>query len=182
MIGDPRDVWAYRFAIGALGLALVVVITGAIVLAALDGPSVAISSKTQPTPHNGLATKTDPGSRAVSIGPNVSITVTDPTDPGGSKIPTGLYVLGGALIAALLGIMVPLPWSSTFLLEQWLYAKGDISPAVTIALVLAIVLTGALVLVILLGLPEKWAPHEDLAIVGVAALLGLLVPSPAVRW
>lgn len=176
MVGDPRDAWTYRIAIGALGLALLTVLVGAIVLAALDGPTVASASKTQPKPHSGLAAKTDPRPRAVSISPTVSITL---ADPGGLSIPTGLYVLGGALVGALLGIMIPLSWPSTLSLEQWLRATGMGWLAVPAAVLPAIALV---VVIAYLGFAEKWVPHEDVAIVGAAALLGLLVPSPAKRW
>jgi hypothetical protein len=179
MVGDPRDAWAYRIAIGALGLALLTVLVGAIVLAALDGPNVVSDSKTHPKPHGGLAAKTDPESRAVSISPTVSITLAGSADPGGSRIPTGLYVLGGALVGALLGIMIPLSWPSTLSLEQWLRATGKGWPAVPAAVLPAIALV---VVIACLGFAKKWVPHEDVAIVGAAALLGLLVPSPAKRW
>jgi hypothetical protein len=200
VVGDPRDAWTYRIAVGALGLALLVVLVGVIVLAAVDGPdpSVASFSKSHTTTtfallkprtvsgsQSALTIPVLPADSTVAVAPEISVDPAKSSTPAGSAaIPSGLYVLAATLLAGLLGVLVPLPRLPPLLSKR----RSGLSPerrvdrtdewwsvAVRVALAVALVAIAYAVL-------SRWVTDEYVALVGAAALLGLLAPSPAKRW
>src|ERR1700722_1990721 len=192
MVGDPGDRWAYRIAVGALGLAALTALIGAIVIVALQGGAsttkseITVKLNDQLGAKHGTATST-----TLSIGstrPSVTLESGKKTTTI-SSTPTGLYVLGGALAGALLGILIPLPWSRRLLGTSGLREKGssglrekgssDIDwgklLAESIPILLLLVFGGLLVGGVIAG-----GISGDIlgATIGGAAL-GLCVPSPA---
>lgn len=216
MVGDPRDRWTYRIAVGALGLALLMTIAGAVVLAVVDDPGAETSSKisqTRTTIRGGLSGTTTMAThvvadiseeasdsaapsapvkrasvkRAISVKPAGSatpvtsiargvagalISSTPVVDPPGVTIPTGIYLIGGVLLGALMGILIPPPWFTT--------SRGA-STWITFACSIVVGVLLALLIIFGLGAFKERVPHEVVAAAGAAALLGLFVPSPAMR-
>lgn len=221
MIGDPRDAWTYRIAVGALGLALLIVLTGAIVLIAVDGSgsktvsnvtttledahgselhtATASTTTTESTTPNvaagatGPVATTSPTETTSSSGAKNSSATTSPTgttvangttDPAGSTTPseaivfspTGLYVFGSGLAGALLGILIPLPWSLRLF-------KNDVTQTCTVAWLAAIPVAVVVLVGVLLALALPGG-NLKLEILGAAcggALAGLFVQSPTTR-
>jgi hypothetical protein len=202
MLGDTRDAWAYRIAVGALGLALVVALVGMVVLAAVNDPAssvasvsnsqtkvetVALKPETVLRTQDAIKIPVVPANKELMVDPKISVTPAEASKSADPAIPIGLYLLAAALVGALLGILIPLPWGSlpadvTLGNQRTSFPKlsqgagGEALAIVAVAVVLVVVgllLDG--------GATKKTVPIEIvLAVVG-AALLGLLVPSPAKR-
>lgn len=219
MMGDPRDAWTYRLAVGALGLAVAIALAGAIVIAALGEPTTASPSSTiaettttksripggskvttvsesttgttAPATNGTTAQETeDPpvqatnGTTASEIEDPPTQETEDPPAPATSSVtPTGLYVVGGALTGALLGILIPSPLPTRLPAD----AGGGAPPGtnrngVTWALIgLAAALLAVFATTIALGVVERIVSLEVLGAASGAALLGMFVPSPAMR-
>jgi hypothetical protein len=138
MVGDPRDVWAYRIAVGALGLAVLAVLIGAIVLIAIEGANKAS--------------------------------------------PKDLYVLGGVLAGALLGILIPFSWPLRASGREAGAAESGTDPGKLACIVAAIVvLLGVFAATVSLGVAESEVSLEVVGAMSGGVLLGLFVPSPATR-
>ncbi|HEV3093156.1 MAG TPA: hypothetical protein VGY30_01430 [Solirubrobacteraceae bacterium] len=181
MIGDPRDAWAYRLAVGALGLAVAIALAGAIVIVALGDPTTSSPSSTTSTTTKTTTTSRIRGGSKVATVSKASTTDT-PMTATASVTPIGLYVVGGALTGALLGILIPLPWPSRLRGE----ANGDNAAQTDGVTRVFIGLAAAALLVVFVatitvGVVQRIVSLEVLGAASGAALLGLFVPSPAMR-
>jgi hypothetical protein len=182
MIGDPRDAWAYRLAVGALGLAVAIALAGAIVIVALGDPPTTSPSSTTTTETTTTKSRVRGGSQVKTVSKASVEGVQAPA--AAAATPTGLYVVGGALTGALLGILIPLPWPS-----RLPPSAGGQAHAGTERDVVTWVLTGlaaaallaVFVATVTVGVVEHIVALEVLGAVSGAALLGLFVPSPATR-
>jgi hypothetical protein len=174
MIGDPRDAWTYRLAVGALGLAVAIALAGAIVIAALGDPATTSPSTTTTTATTTTRSRIHGGSKVVTFSKASTTGTLVPATV--SATPTGLYVVGAALTGALLGILIPLPWPSRLPGG----AQMDHVTQVLIGLAAAALLA-VFVATIAVGVVERIVALEVLGAASGAALLGLFVPSPAMR-
>lgn len=199
MIGDPRDAWTYRIAVGALGLALVVALVGMVVLAAINDPApnvanfsssettvktVALRPETVSRTQDAIGIPVVPTNKELTVDPKISIVPAKASKPADPAIPVGLYMLAAALVGALLGILIPLPWGSQLPAEATLGNQRTSSPRWPQGALAAMVVAILLLFVGLLldgGATKKTVPIEIALVVVGAAVLGLFVPSPAKR-
>jgi len=224
MVGDPGDKWAYRIAVGALGLAALTALIGAIVVVALQGGTSTTVSEITVKLNDGVGVEqgratstttaiksTTPFVTSTSTGgenqKKASVATTGRNGVGAeqgtaastntskdsatrstvstsseepktvSLKPTGLYVLGGALGGALLGILIPLPW------RMRLRGTSDSCQdnGNWFISLMPILLLLALGWLLVEGAIPGEVPSDILGAAIGGAAVGLCVPSPAVR-
>lgn len=134
MVGDPRDKWAYRIALGALGLALLVALSGAVLI-------VALKIKVHPI---------------------------------------GLYVVGAMLAGGLLGVLIPLPWPAR-VASGVSGDSGSGDSARTLIVAAILILLGIFAATVSVGIVESDVALQTIGAASGGVLLGLFVPSPAIR-
>lgn len=184
---SPHDPGAYRIAIASLGLALAVALAGAVVVLSVgtttttkaDGHSTAHVTKGSKSKRDGPLKSMTEGASSQGSAAAHHWSSTSDADPS----PLGLYLIGGLLAGALIGILIPFPWlwpQEVAPLSLPLKGKSGARLMLeTCAVILVIAI--AVALAVYLALSQGPPAARIFGGFGVGTLLGLLVPTPALR-
>jgi hypothetical protein len=167
MLSDPRDAYAYRVAIGFLGIALVVVLAGLCAVSALGVQQPRVEQRCGWGDSQGWSERAGRSRVGSADGDCITTTVTG-AQVASPYLSKDLLLITAALAGALGGILaLPIGGLGFRRSSEWQEA---------VVLVLLLVFTASLVLSVT-GAVDLGA----LSAAGGGVLVGLLVPSPAIR-
>ncbi len=172
---EPRDSATFRMAVFALGLSLIIAIIGIAVIVSFGQESTSGSSERH-------VVRNKKGGGRLHGGSHVTTSSTEESHP--PHVPENLWLIAAGLFGALVGLLIPTPRMKV--VPKRRKDKGDDKRiwiqrlrAQDFLGLVAILLVGGFIVVFALEACFGTTKADAALVAAVAALFGILVPSPA---